>query len=872
MRTDTPCPDEHELERFLLGDCADEQAAALEEHLAGCGRCAVRAEALRAEDDLIAAMRERSPILTADGGVLETLVERALQGVAQARHEAHLGEVGRLHGFRVERVLGEGGMGVVYLARDERARRLVAVKVLSIDSRMSPGRVERFRREAEMLARVRHPNVVQLYEVGERPAPYLVMEYVEGGTLAGRLAQGPLEPAEAAVCLEALARGAHAAHEQGVVHRDLKPANVLLFSGDSPNRAADTIPKITDFGLARALDGEQQTRTGAILGTPAYMAPEQAAGREPTPAADVYSLGAVLYEMLTGRPPFRGATPLETLEQARTLEPVSPRTLRPGVPRDLAVICLKCLEKEPARRYASAAALADDLRRHLDDRPIVARPASVAVRVVKWARRRPLVALLSALCLACLAALAAGGVLYERWLRAALDQAREERERAEERSGEATRQAERADANYREASEAVRRMLFRTKDARWNAIPRLQQLRRQQMEDALAFYDRMAAQQGDDPRVRHDVAWASLEASKLRMLLGRGQEAAPSIRRAIELTEPLLHERPRDVPLRLLRADALLRLGQVNEGDDALRSMERAASLLEGLVAERPDAPGARGQLADTHITLGAGYERRRRYAAGLRVMLRAVELSSALLAEAPGDDGLRLRLARARVNLAAVYRQLGQREKTLRQSAVAEAEFERLLARDPYNPETIDGLTALRVNGAYDLQTAGKLDEAVAFARRNVPLLEEALRREPEVAAFRYRLFATHGVTAMMLQAQGKRREAAVAYEQALPYADGDRRAVARLELVGLWLEAKDHARAAAEAARAEPELVRRAEAGRWKWAAELYDAMAEVAAGDSTLASDRREALAKQYRAAAAAARKQAKSLEKGNPEKTR
>jgi serine/threonine-protein kinase len=238
----------------------------------------------------------------------------------------------------------------------------------------------RFLAEAEAIARLRHPNVVQVYEVGQCAGqPYFSLEFCDGGSLAKKLAGNPLPPREAAELVATLARAVQAAHEAGVIHRDLKPANVLLL--------ADGTPKVTDFGLAKQA-GADMTATGAVMGTPSYMAPEQAEGaKEVGAASDIYALGAILYECLTGRPPFKAATPLETLLLVKTAEPVAPRQLNPRVPRDLETIALKCLNKQPVRRYESAAALADDLTRFLKGEPIRARPVSAAERIIKFSRR-----------------------------------------------------------------------------------------------------------------------------------------------------------------------------------------------------------------------------------------------------------------------------------------------------------------------------------------------------------------------------------------------------------------------------------------------------------------------------------------------------
>jgi serine/threonine protein kinase len=312
----------------------------------------------------------------------------AQRGTEPALRATAPAAVPQVEGFEVLGTLGRGGMGVVYKARQSGLDRLVALKVIVAGRHVGPSELSRFHREAEAVARLQHPNIVQVYEIGEQEGvPYLALEFVDGGSLADRLDGTPLAPERAAEWVLCLARAVEHAHRRGVLHRDLKPANVLVTS--------DGTLKLTDFGLAKRLDVDGgETTTGMILGTPSYMAPEQAAGRvhEVGPAADVYALGAILYELLTGRPPFKGATTLETLEQVRTHEPVPPTALQPRVPRDLETICLKCLQKEPRHRYASAEALADDLQCFLAGEPISARsltPLEQLTRTVSYASPMP---------------------------------------------------------------------------------------------------------------------------------------------------------------------------------------------------------------------------------------------------------------------------------------------------------------------------------------------------------------------------------------------------------------------------------------------------------------------------------------------------
>jgi tRNA A-37 threonylcarbamoyl transferase component Bud32 len=284
-------------------------------------------------------------------------------------------------GYEILAELGRGGMGVVYKARQTRLRRTVALKMILGGGHAGAADLERFRTEAEAIARLQHPHIVQIYEVGEHDGlPYFSLEFCAGGSLEKKLAGTPLPARAVAALVEQLAHAMQAAHDKGVIHRDLKPANVLL--------AEDGTPKITDFGLAKKLDEAGQTQSGAIMGTPSYMAPEQAGGNSKSigPAVDVYALGALLYELLTGQPPFKADTPMDTLLLVLEREPVPVRQLNPKATRDLETICLKCLEKEPRRRYASAGALADELRRFLDGEPIKARPPGLLQRANRWVR------------------------------------------------------------------------------------------------------------------------------------------------------------------------------------------------------------------------------------------------------------------------------------------------------------------------------------------------------------------------------------------------------------------------------------------------------------------------------------------------------
>ncbi len=367
----------------------------------------------------------------------ETAVEAPQLGVNQLG-PPHLAD------YLILREVGRGGMGVVYQAKQLSLKRLVALKMILAGSHAGAEDCHRFRAEAETIARLQHPNFVRIHEVGEvEGRPFLSLEYVDGGSLSQWLNGTPRPPRQAAQFVAVLARAIEAAHQQGIVHRDLKPSNILLqqsvahehktgiqqsnsfsaFCVSLGPSAGVFVPKITDFGLAKQLEnGSALTHTGTIMGTPTYMAPEQTLGRGSSiqPATDVYSLGVILYELLTGRPPFQGETPLDTLQQVQNAEPVPPRHLQPKVPSDLQTICLKCLQKDPNARYPRAADLAEDLQRFLAGHPIAARPVTIGERLFKWGQRKPAMVALLAVSALALLLLLAGGIWHTVSLQTAL--------------------------------------------------------------------------------------------------------------------------------------------------------------------------------------------------------------------------------------------------------------------------------------------------------------------------------------------------------------------------------------------------------------------------------------------------------------------
>jgi serine/threonine protein kinase len=528
-------PDTDQLAAFGRGVLSDPDCATIEEHLAACQPCQLLLETL--PDDPLA-----------------QLVRIAATSVAPAAPR-----LGLQPGYEILEEIGRGGMGVVYKARQTGLNRLVALKTIHTSGPSQTETLVRFRHEAKAVARLDHPHVVKIYEVGEHAGQlFLALEYIEGGSLADRLTS-PLPPFVAAELLQTLAQAVNHVHQRGIVHRDLKPANVLLKqlaadehrlteiktvekkAGDSSpigvhpcSSVANCLPKITDFGLAKDLTRElKQTQTGIIVGTPAYMAPEQALGqaRQVGPAADLYALGAILYQCLTGRPPFQGTTLLDTLEQVRIQEPVPPTHLQPKVARDLETICLKCLRKEPQQRYASAAELAEDLRRFQAGEAIRARPVPRWERAWRWARRRPTLAALLGVSVLATLVLATTTVLYTTRLQPAVMREQAQRRHAQE--------------NLRRANEAIDHLLNRMGAARLHDVPELQGVREEVLADARDLYEAMLKEQDDpDPETRYQHALTLCSLARLQWLMGRGGEAEANYREGLWQLQQLADSAP----------------------------------------------------------------------------------------------------------------------------------------------------------------------------------------------------------------------------------------------------------------------------------------------------------------------------------------
>jgi serine/threonine-protein kinase len=616
-------------------------------------------------------------------------------------------------GYDVVGELGRGGMGVVYKARQKGLNRWVALKMILGGAHAGGERLARFRLEAESVARLQHPNIVQVYEVGEHDGlPFFSLEFVDGGTLDQKVHRRPQPPREAAFLTETLARAVQYAHEHGVVHRDLKPANVLLARGGEP--------KITDFGLAKRLEGDSgQTQTGAVMGTPSYMAPEQARGevRGVGPLADVYSLGAVLYELLTGRPPFQAETHAQTILQVTRDEPKAPSRWRPGVPRDLETVCLKCLHKDPTRRYPDAAALAEDLRRYLAGEPIRARPVGPLERGWRWCRRNPRLAFVSAAAVALLAAWAlTSTVLYYRLRdeKAATDRefrrAEENFARAEEESRREAAARKRADDNAKEAGEQ-----------RKLALETLYTLIRN-VEDKLRDREGMSA-------LRQEILTTALDGLKK---VSRSAETAAFADRSMGV--------------------ALQRMGDVYEQlgrtEETIRLYQQSLKIFERLQAQEPENDWLPWNSAISLDKLGSlSHEFRGDAAAGRDYFERSLRLRQGLAARVrtpaipPGQRHVALIVSY--IKLANLALQLGDPGAAREHARDAVRESEGLPAAGVPRPAAAGFLpTSCYYLGSAEARL-GDFDAAREHLQRAVGLRRQAVKDEPTSAAARRALGA---------------------------------------------------------------------------------------------------------------------------------
>lgn len=673
-------------------------------------------------------------------------------------------EVGReLGDYEILEEIDRGGMGVVVRARQKKLNRIVAVKLIISGALADDADVQRFYTEAEAAADLDHPNIVPIYEIGVVDGLHFYsMRFIDGPSLAHQVADGPLEAGEAARLTRAVADGVGYAHQRGILHRDLKPANILLDAGE--------VPLIMDFGLAKRMDDDQGlTGTGQVLGTPGFMPPEQALGniREIAPASDIYSLGAILYCLLTGRAPFQAASIMETLNQVIKNEPVPPRQLNASVPEDLETICLKCLSKEKSHRYDSAEALADDLTRYLEGHSVHARPIGRLRRFGRWCRRNPVVAALS---ITAATSLIVGTVASTMFAIAAAERARE----AEAHLLESQKQYARAESNFKLARSAVDEFFTQVSDNTLLNQPGMQPLQQDLLRQALSYYEQFLVDHADEPEVQDDLAGASFRVG----LINETVEADPAraavpLETAKEIQERLVEETPDDVDRRSALADTLTALGRVRfrstGPESATKILRQALEIRQTLAAAAPDRE-LRRVVASSHMNLGLVSMNLGDIPEARKQFLQAQEIRSSLLAEEQDDEVLR--------DLAMGHYNLGNLALNDPDAAEAEAlgHFESAISvfEDVVKAEPIDLANQSRLALCYrilgDLESGGdQLEAARAAYQQSGQTLRELVRLNPGVPQYREQLTSLQMNLGHLLVSTGDSEAAAAAFEEAL-------------------------------------------------------------------------------------------------------
>jgi serine/threonine-protein kinase len=679
----------------------------------------------------------------------------------------------RVSGYEVLGELGRGGMGVVYKARQIALNRVVALKMILSGSHAGQAQVARFRTEAEAIARLQHPNIVQIHEVGESEGrPFFSLELCPGGSLAKMMAGSPLLPEQAARLTEAVAQAIGAAHRANVIHRDLKPANVLL--------SAEGIPKVSDFGLAKKLDVDAgETQTGAVMGTPSYMAPEQAEGRKDVgPAADVYALGAILYELLTWRPPFKAATALDTLRQVVDNEPVSPRQLNARVPKDLETICLKCLRKDPRQRYAGADDLAEDLARWQRGEPVKARPLGLGARAVKWARRRPTVAALGAtLCLALAVALA-GWAWFTEQLRDQREIALRKRSEAEEQRGQAETSAARAlassnlaEARFLDVLRAVDQYFTDVSESTLLHEPGMGPLRQKLLRHAGTFYEQFLRQRGDDSLLQREAARSQYRLGLIDAELG---DLEGALRRLGDVQARLdqLSAKSTDASVRHDQALAWHHRGRIarllDRLDEADAGYRKAVELLAVLRKEAPSTPAYQDSQAASLLGLGNVAAIRRRFPEALDFYRRSLDLREQLVEAEPTNETYQRNVAVCWGNLVNAHRALRQVQEARKAEDEALRGFRLLVMADPHRALYQVDLARTLYNAGNDSLQHGAPKQALGLFGEAAKRFELLARTHPAVPAYQEQQARALGNLGVAARLSGQRAREVAAYREA--------------------------------------------------------------------------------------------------------
>jgi serine/threonine protein kinase/tetratricopeptide (TPR) repeat protein len=769
----SPCPSVDTLDLFL-GDTLDtDERCRILDHVESCPTCQKRMEDLLAAGSLTSwpltarAAPEDGPdpeylknlrslvTQTAFSSWILDSSQKQLAPPTLNRPEASADCPASIGSYEVLGEIARGGMAVVYKARQPHLGRIVAVKRLRYYDR-DPADIQRFLREAEAIADLRHPNIVQVFQVGEDDGrPFLALEYVQGPTLAEYLNGAPIDPRLAAEFIRKVAAAVHHAHDRGVIHRDLKPANILLdpTSGSPPHHSKEGMarpdrprldsfePRVTDFGLARRVgDDRSLTLPDMLAGTPAYLAPEQLKSKKDTitPACDIYALGAILYEMLTGRPPLLGPNVFATLRLVETAEPVPPSRLQPRLPRDLETVCQKCLEKDPARRYPTAQQLVEDLARFGDGRPVHARPIRWPSRTWRWCHRHPARATTILLALSVLVILAIGGPIVARREYSLRHQADVEKDRARQHLELASRAL---DETVGGLVEDARLRTYRMDDVRAEAL-----------RGAVPYLEDFASRDEGSPEIQVRQARATIQLATVNAGHGRPELAASQFRRGIALLERLANSTESDQHQADL-AGAHMEYGRflltggaatVNQSAAAERELRTALQISDGLGPDDQGPSSQRDQKAIILSLLATVPSNTKAQLMHQRDLLaRAVRIRERLVAENPDRPDLQRYATMAAFNLGLTLRQLGQNqeaadtltkaleeERRLSGSIVASADGPR--ARSDIEGTLGETLFDLdrRAEGLEHVDEARRITEAAAMLfPGEVDYLDKALR-----------------------------------------------------------------------------------------------------------------------------------------------
>jgi eukaryotic-like serine/threonine-protein kinase len=723
------------LSSFLAGQLTPADEAMIEQHVDGCPHCqrhlaeltedSAKAPMLAHVDDLVEeplTPRLRRNMAAAYSAELSTFYSTASEDPTTPESRRAAEEWPRVPGYEVTGLLGRGGIGVVYRATDQRLKRPVALKI--IRQQATPDERERLQREAEALATLRHPGVVQIYEIGEHQGrPFIALEFVGGGSLSRHMA-GKAQPARAAARVVAtLAETMHRAHQHGLVHRDLKPANVLLH-WENESRLHDDLnycrPKVTDFGLVKNMSVDSGlTHSRDLLGTPSYMAPEQAGGDPETvgPACDIWALGAILYELLTGKPPFHGATAVDTLMQVRQTEPVPPSRLLPKLPRELETICLKCLEKIPSQRYASALELAEDLHRFRDGQTIQARPVSPVGRAWRWCRRNPAVSALTGVAAVLLVALAIGGPVTA-YREAAL------RREAIQRTEQAEAEKVRAGQNLDLATLALEETLKQVYERIGVRPDTLRDFDQNAWEATIPYLEQLVSQEANTPDLQLRKARATRQLARSLADRKERDRAAPLFQQAISelatlaAAEPKRADLQRDLGLSHLEYGTSL-LANKETATEGEAQWRLAAQHLEVSVAADPQAARHREDLANALNLLGERLMKNHTsHAEAHDLLTRAASLRQALSAEFPGKRAYLASEVFTLLSLGMLQSEMTDNMKSGETFEQARTIARKLSVDSPGDPQFLhlqamaqDGLTIVNFK-------AKKLDDAKAHAQ----------------------------------------------------------------------------------------------------------------------------------------------------------